>query len=422
MSYRFLKIQTVESIYLKPFFKAHPEYKYLSYEQLFDLYMKKCCGWNTHYSTGLGSLGNEAWDICVNFEFLQKLWAKENGVKYTGRDWLKEILAAQLNLLRPDVLLLDDLYVLDAGFRQYLRENSPKPIKILGWRAAPTEDYSVFNDIDLMLTCTPLFARRMQEQGANVELLMHAFEPTVLDLLGPYPKRDIDFSFIGSVVLRNGFHRERFTLVKKLMERTNLELWGSFGETIPPSLKKRLAIKFGSGIDKAFRMVGLQDKAMATSFASNKPGPITTEMMRTFHDRIHEPVFALEYFRVLSRSKLTLNKHIDCAEEYAGNIRLFEGTGLGACLVTDWKVNLREMFEPDVEVVTYKTVEECVEKVRYLLDHESESRNIGMAGQRRTLRDHTFQNRAEQLNEIIRNLLARGGSNHSQRSLASTSY
>src|SRR5215510_2144849 len=131
MSYRFLKIQTVESIYLTPFFKAHPEYKHLSYEQLFDLYMKGCCGWNTHYSGGLQSLGNEAWEICVNFEFLQKLWAQENGIRYSSRDWLKEILTAQLNRLQPDVVLLDDLYVLDTSFRQFLRETSPKPVKIL---------------------------------------------------------------------------------------------------------------------------------------------------------------------------------------------------------------------------------------------------------------------------------------------------
>ena len=43
-------------------------------------------------------------------------------------------------------------------------------------------------------------------------------------------------------------------------------------------------------------------------------------------------------------------------------MRLFEATGSGACLVTDWKENLGELFEPDVEVVTYRSVAECVKK------------------------------------------------------------
>lgn len=404
MSYRFLKIQSVEPFYLTPFFKAHPEYKDLSYEQLFDFYTKRCGGWNTHYSPGLRSLGNEATEICVNFEFLQKLWAAENGIKYNAGDWLKEILAAQLKKLKPDVVLLDDLYLMDHSFRQFLRESSTKAIKILGWRAAPTEDYSIFRDLDLMLTCTPLFARHMREQGSRTEVLLHAFEPAVLDLLGPPQPQDIDFSFIGSLVLRDGFHTERFTLVKHLMELTNLELWGSFSEPPSSSPSRRLARKFGAGIDKAFRIAGLPEKSLAASFAGQ--GPITNAMLRSFPNQIHQPVTALEYYRVLSRSKLTLNKHIDCAGDYAGNIRLFEAPGAGACLVTDWKINLPEMFEPGAEIVTYKSIDECVEKVRYLLDHEHERQEIASAGQRRTLRDHTYQKRAEQLNEIIDQLLA----------------
>jgi spore maturation protein CgeB len=82
-------------------------------------------------------------------------------------------------------------------------------------------------------------------------------------------------------------------------------------------------------------------------------------------------------------------------------MRLFEATGAGACLMTDRKVNLAEMFEPDVEVVTYSSVEECSEKVRYLLDHDSERESIAAAGQRRVLRDHTFENRARFLNDLI---------------------
>jgi spore maturation protein CgeB len=107
----------------------------------------------------------------------------------------------------------------------------------------------------------------------------------------------------------------------------------------------------------------------------------------------------------LRRSRVTLNTHIDLSSTHASNMRLYEATGVGTCLLTDWKANLPEMFEPDAEVVTYESAEECVEKVRYLLEHEDERNGIAAAGQRRTLRDHTFDCRAAQLDDLIRGLL-----------------
>jgi spore maturation protein CgeB len=98
---------------------------------------------------------------------------------------------------------------------------------------------------------------------------------------------------------------------------------------------------------------------------------------------------------------MTLNHHVDVAEAYAGNLRLFEATGVGTLLVTDWKKNLHEMFEPGKEVIAYRTSEECVELVRYYLDHDDERREIAAAGQRRTLRDHTYHQRMQELVSLV---------------------
>ena len=58
-------------------------------------------------------------------------------------------------------------------------------------------------------------------------------------------------------------------------------------------------------------------------------------------------------YRVLARSKIALNRHIDVAEDHANNMRLYEATGVGTFLITDAKRNLSELFEPGEEVVTY---------------------------------------------------------------------
>ena len=403
MGYRFLKLQSTEQIYLQLFFKLHPEYKRLSYDELFDAFVKDCWGWNTNYTSNLAALGNEAEEFCINFEFLQKLWAKEHRVKYSNQNWFREIVAAQLKHFKPDILFLDDLYLCDANFRHFLRESCDHPIKIVGWRAAPTEDYSVFGDVDLMLTCTPLFATQMRKHGAKAEMIMHAFEPTILELIPTNQQRDIDFSFIGSFVLRDGFHNERLALVKSLLDSTNLHVWGVINETQKSSIKRRMIGKLGYEINK---VLGDKVPSVLTTLNHVPPGPVATALKRDYPGRFHDSVIASAYFRILARSKITLNNHIDCAGEFAGNIRLFEATGMQSCLVTDWKINIPEMFEPDTEVVTYRSAIECAEKVRYLLDHEDECRKIAAAGQRRTLRDHTYRKRAEQVHEILVRLLA----------------
>ena len=63
--------------------------------------------------------------------------------------------------------------------------------------------------------------------------------------------------------------------------------------------------------------------------------------------------------------------------------------------------NPREMFEPGKEVIAYRSPEECVELVQYYLDHEEERVAVAAAGQRRTLRDHTYHQRMQELVSLV---------------------
>ena len=107
-----------------------------------------------------------------------------------------------------------------------------------------------------------------------------------------------------------------------------------------------------------------------------------------------------DMYRILYNSKITLNHHGDIAP-YANNCRLYEATGTGTLLITDWKVNLHEMFEIGTEVVAYRTPEECAELIQYYLEHEDERETIAKAGQQRTLREHTYYHRMQELIDIV---------------------
>jgi len=47
-------------------------------------------------------------------------------------------------------------------------------------------------------------------------------------------------------------------------------------------------------------------------------------------------------------------------------MRLFEATGSGALLLTDYSDSLNIYFEPEKEVITFKTIEEAVDKVNII--------------------------------------------------------
>jgi len=112
-------------------------------------------------------------------------------------------------------------------------------------------------------------------------------------------------------------------------------------------------------------------------------------------------VYGIEFVSVLRRSKITLNVHGNLPDGHAGNMRLFEATGCGACLVTEDLPGLQALFAPDSEVVTYTTAAECAERVRFLLEHDSARAANAAAGQARAFCDHMWRVRAQQFEAII---------------------
>ena len=117
--------------------------------------------------------------------------------------------------------------------------------------------------------------------------------------------------------------------------------------------------------------------------------------------RHHGEVWGLDMYRALARSRITLNRHINVAENYANNMRLYEATGVGALLLTDRKDNLGDLFEIGKEVVAYSSAEAAAELIRYYLAHPDEAQAIARAGQARTLREHTYAQRMQELVPIL---------------------
>ena len=106
-------------------------------------------------------------------------------------------------------------------------------------------------------------------------------------------------------------------------------------------------------------------------------------------------------YQVLRRSRITLNSHIDLAGREAGNMRLFEATGVGAFLLTDFKDNLETLFAPDREVAVWRSVDECLEVIDHHLCDGTSRAEIAQAGQARTMAQHTYRHRATEILNLV---------------------
>jgi hypothetical protein len=377
MTFRFQRLTTVYPEFADRFLRGAADLPALSYAELYARLAAARFAESDYHAQHMRRFGHAADNCFLSIEPLQKKWAVEHGAPFREKHWLADIAVEQVRAFQPDVLFLDDLYVLDQPLRRRLRQACARPPMTIGWRAAPTDDFAGFDDLDLVLTSIRSMAEAFRAHGARAEVLHHSFEATILSAFPGKIERDIDFSFAGGL---GSLHPTRASLVESMLSRTPLQIWGANSRV---RLKDRVRwhlSKLGLPLSPKHRM-----RALPLAH----PG------------RIHPAVFGLDYYRVLARSKIVLNQHIDCAGPDASNMRLFEATGMGACLLTDNKRNLSELFKPGVEVVTYDDLDDAVEKVAYLLEHDDERQAIAQAGQRRTARDHSFAGRVRTLAEMI---------------------
>lgn len=79
--------------------------------------------------------------------------------------------------------------------------------------------------------------------------------------------------------------------------------------------------------------------------------------------------------------------------------RVFEAAGAGACIITDYWEGIDTFFEPGKEILVAKSGEE-VEKILAELTPEM-AKEIGDAAYKKVLDAHTYEHRAELLEEVI---------------------
>ena len=365
------------------------------------------------WKDALEPLGYEVLEILANVDLVQKNWAAERNFHYNEETWKFDIIKGQILEFQPDILFVADMFQFTPEWVQSVRESCPSIRLVMGWCGGPWPNDNLFNAYDFTLSCVPEIVNILNQKGHRTLHLNHSFAPKILERLDTDKPQNIDFSFIGNINRNNQFHVVRDTMLEKLVSEVNVEIY-TLAIYANDSLRNNTRLFAKSRIfhlAQTLKAVGIPGHILDQIPLLKSVAKLKSAPRRPINPKLkpfmQPPRFGIPMFQILRDSKATFNSHIDLSANSASNMRLFEATGVGTCLITDHKDNLHNLFEPDQEVITYKSADECIDKVKWLLDHPQERVSIAQAGQTRTLKEHTLEQRANQLNEILQQEMRR---------------
>ncbi len=361
-------LDTYYGAFLSDFYKKRPSSYLESAAEHKRSLFGAAFGCSNFYSKSLKELGHEAEEFIINDEPLQLHWATEHGVsvpwqypllkrlprvrRIPQKIWQETVLLAQLDAFQPSIIYCQKINALSP---QYLTKIKKRyGCMLVGQIASQLPDRSAFEPYDLLISALHQTVHLFQSWGKTSEYLPLAFEPTVLQQI-PNLDSSFDVTHVGGY---GPIHDERNQILERVAQKIKLDCWG-----------------YGIG-----------------NIAKNSP------LLQNYHGTS----WGMDMYAVLQNSKITLTKHItSVAGDEAANQTLYEATGTGCLLITDNQKTLPSLFQPGKEVETYDTIDELIEKIYYYLNNEQARTAIASAGQARTLRDHTYFTRMQQLSSIL---------------------
>lgn len=232
--------------------------------------------------------------------------------------------------------------------------------------AAPAPE--LLAEFDLLISAFPHYVRDFGAQGLPIRYLPLAFDPRRRDRIGDDVARDLPLTFVGGI----GYHHWK----------AGLNALNAVAEAIPE-----------------FQWWGMK-------------GPLVSRGS-PLEQAYQGEAYGHDYFRLLARSQATIHRHGEVHFDNGGergdkppyiwacSMRIYEATGMGACLLTESARNLgrttdgyHSLFEPGVEVVTWNNPTDLVLQCQQVMLHADYRHAVAASGQGRTLAGHTYARRA----------------------------
>lgn len=374
---KFLRISHLYPKILEDFKKKYPDLSNKSYQETLKLLHEEKYSVSNFYSNGLKKLKYKCKEIISNAEFLQKKWIYERNGKEVDNF---NILLEQIKHYGPDIVYVGNADLCTKYFISNIKKISTVKL-VLGYHCAPFNKKILQNlsNVDAVVTCTYGYLKTLKKKiNKNILFLPHAFQ----DVPDKFKyKRNIDVTFIGSLFPGDKLHNNRIDMIYKLMKNFK-------NNYIAVNFSNFFLFKYLYFIIKnllslnIFNNIILFYKLLFIFFFSKKT------------------VFGHKMYLILKRSKILVNSHIGDTE-YAGNMRIFEGTGCGCLLITDKKKGYSKFFQDNKEIVIYKNDDDLINKCIFYLKNQKKLSNISKHGQIKTLKKHNYNKRAISIKKFI---------------------
>tara|TARA_B100000989_G_C19531852_1_gene470472 strand:+ start:3991 stop:5139 length:1149 start_codon:yes stop_codon:yes gene_type:complete len=374
----FLRISSAYPSFIKKL--QNNNLRNLNYNSLIDLYFKENYSVSNNITNELSKLNYECKEVISNFDLSQKLWLKEFGNKRSKDN----IIIQQIKFYKPDIVYLGNSELANKEMIDLIRQQDFIKL-ILSFHCAPFNKkiFRNLKNVDGIVTCTEgYYIKCINEISKNVLLMQHAFPKKIIK---DNIKKNINLSFIGSIFLEKNLHYDRVDIIYSLMRKFN---------------NKFIAINFSN---KFFLSYFFALFKSIYKFSIFKDFSFFFKILYIY-SFARKPIFGKDMYNVLSKTKILINTHIGDTE-FAGNMRLFEGTGLGCLVITDKKKGLEKLFNIGDEIDIFLNKEDLIQKCGKYLSDEKLLNKISINGYKKTYNFHNYENRINLLNNFIKKLL-----------------
>lgn len=107
-------------------------------------------------------------------------------------------------------------------------------------------------------------------------------------------------------------------------------------------------------------------------------------------------------FNCTPRAVININRESMARYGFSPPTRVFEATGAGACLISDYWEGIETFFTPGEEILVARDGREVIEHVQNLTADRAAA--IGRAAHERTLAEHTYAQRAAEFEQLVDDL------------------
>jgi len=224
---------------------------------------------------------------------------------------------------------------------------------------------------DIFFTMSEGLVEELKKFNPNVFWLTQAFEPSffeIKDITEDDEKTfSADITFVGNLGSKPQYIIRRTYLERVIDKGFHMKWWG-------PRIPRKLAT-----IPLLFGKLG---RAYGGKF-----------------------VWGEEYAKVARLSKIFLAFDSMPKVRKSMSARMYTAVGCGAFYLCQYVDGIEEVLEPDKEIVTFQTKDEMIDKIRYYLNHGRLRTMISEAGQKRVLKEHTYEIRMRQMVKTIEDII-----------------